>query len=148
MKWSIPFIIFIGLVTLAPEGRDVMLKRYLLENKLSLENITIISVILTSAGILIASFLEELIFRGMIQQHIKKFVTPRLSVFITAGIFAIAHFGQFFIIPVSLGSVVTWFVAGIFTGFAFNRYNSCISSFIPHLVFNLKFIIVVPLMLA
>lgn len=147
LKWSIPYIVVIGLATLVPEGRNLMLKSYLLMNKLSLENITIEIVILISAAILISTFLEELIFRGMIQQHIKKFTTPRKSVLITAGIFAIAHFGQFFIIPVSFRDVVSWFIAGIFTGFAFNKYNSCISSFIPHLVLNLKFIIVVPLML-
>jgi membrane protease YdiL (CAAX protease family)/RNA polymerase subunit RPABC4/transcription elongation factor Spt4 len=146
-KWSIPFIVVIGLATLVPEGRDGMLKSFLLMNKLSLETITIELVILISAGWLIATFLEELIFRGMIQRHIKKYTTSRISVLISAGIFTIAHLGHFFIMPVSLGNLVAWFVIGIFTGFAFNRYNSCISSFIPHLVVNLKFIIVVPLML-
>jgi len=148
LKWSIPFIILTGIGVLFPEPRAEWLKQYLLENNLSKENITIIAVILISALILVASFLEELIFRGMIQQYIKKYVNPRISVLITAVIFTLAHFGNFFFIPVSLVDVGSWFIAGIFTGFAFNKANSCISSFIPHLVVNIKHIIIVPLMLA
>jgi membrane protease YdiL (CAAX protease family) len=91
--------------------------------------------------------LEELVFRGMIQQHMKKYAGPRISVLITAGIFAIAHLGNILFSPGALSQVATLFLLGILTGFAFNKYNSCISSFIPHFVFNLRFIIVVPLML-
>lgn len=148
LKWSIPFIILTGIFVLIPEIRAELLENYLLENNLSVENITIITAILISAGVLVASFLEELIFRGMIQQYIKKFVSPRISVLITAGIFTLAHFGYFFFIPVSFGDVGSWFIGGIFTGFAFNKANSCISSFITHLVFNIKHIVIVPLMLA
>jgi membrane protease YdiL (CAAX protease family) len=147
LKWSILFIVFAGIDVLSPETRAVSLERYLLTNKLSLENITPIIVILISASMLVGSFLEELIFRGMIQQYIKKFVTPRKSVLITAGIFALAHFGIFFSTPVSLIPIGFSFLVGIFTGFAFNKSNSCISSFIPHLVYNLNYIIIVPLIL-
>lgn len=147
LKWSIPFIVVLCLAALIPEVRAVWLKFHLLINRLSLENITPKIVILISATTLVATFLEELIFRGMIQQNIKKFLTPGKSVLITAGIFTIAHFGLFFFIPMSLRSVAGWFLVGIFTGFAFNRYNSCISSFVPHLVFNLRSIAIVPLML-
>jgi membrane protease YdiL (CAAX protease family) len=147
LKWSILFIIFVGLGVLIPETRAVWLEHYLLTYELSLENITPIIVILISAEMLVGSFLEELIFRGMIQQYIKKFVTPRKSVLITAGIFALAHFGIFLSTPVSLIPIGLWFLAGIFTGFAFNKSNSCISSFIPHLVLNLKDIIIVPLII-
>jgi len=147
LMWSIPFIILTGIIVLIPEARAESLNFYLLENNLSWENITIMIVILISAETLIVSFLEELIFRGMIQQYISKFVTPVISILITAGIFTLAHFGKFFFLPVSLGNVGYWFIAGIFTGFAFNKTKSCISSFIPHLVGNLKQIIIVPLML-
>jgi membrane protease YdiL (CAAX protease family) len=147
LKWSIPFIFLTGIVVLVPDTRAEWTKIYLLEISLSQENITIGNIIMFSAAMLVATFLEELIFRGMIQQYIKKLVTPRISVLITAGIFTLAHFGEFFINPVSLGKIVFWFLTGIFTGFAFNKANSCISSFIPHLVANLEFIIPVPLML-
>ena len=148
LKWSIPFIFIIGHGVSTPEIRSEWLKFYLMENNLSKEDITAITAILISAVLLVASFLEELIFRGLIQQYIKKFVTPGVSVLITAGIFTLAHFGNFFFIPFSLGDVGLWFIGGIFTGFAFNMSNSCISSFIPHLVYNIKFIVIVPLMLA
>jgi membrane protease YdiL (CAAX protease family) len=147
LKWSIPFIFLIGIGVLNPETRAEWIKTYFLEFSLSQENITIGNIILLSAHLLAATFLEELIYRGMIQQYIKKLVTPRISVLITASIFTLAHFGHFFIIPVSLGNVGFWFIVGIFTGFAFNKANSCISSFIPHLVYNLRSIIIVPLML-
>jgi membrane protease YdiL (CAAX protease family) len=147
LKWSILFIVLVGDGVRDPVIRTNWLNSYLLANEIPLENITLKIVILISASLLVGSFLEELIFRGMIQQHIKQSVTPRISVLITAGIFTIVHFGNFFFIPWSLRAVLLWFLLGIFTGFAFNKYNSCISSFIPHLVFNLKHIIVVPLML-
>lgn len=147
LKWSIPYIAGGIISALNPQYRDVWLKYYLLFNSLSLEKITVEIVILISAVVLIGTFLEELMFRGMIQQYIKKFTTPRISVLITAGIFAIAHCGHFFSLSVSLDDVVALFVLGILTGFAFNKYNFRISSFIPHLVFNLKFIIFVPVML-
>jgi membrane protease YdiL (CAAX protease family) len=147
LKWSILFIVIGGIAALSPEVRAEWLKYYLLVEELSPENITVRVLILISASVLVATFLEELIFRGMIQQHIKKFVTPRKSVLITAGIFTLAHFGHFFSIPLSFVDIGHWFLTGIFTGFAFNKYNSCISSFIPHLVLNLKHIIIVPLML-
>jgi len=147
LEWSIPYIVIIGILALDPNSRAEWLKYYLLTHGLSLENVTIPIVILISSDILVVSFLEELIFRGMIQQYIMKSMTPVTSILITAGIFTIAHFGYFFFIPVSFSDIVSWFVVGIFTGFAFNKYNSCISSFIPHIVFNLKFVIIVPLML-
>ncbi len=147
LKWSIPFIFVTGIGILIPETRAEWTKIYLSDINLSQENITIGNIFIFSAEILVATFLEELIFRGMIQQYIKKLVTPRISVLITAGIFTLAHFGEFLIHPVSLSKIVSWFIMGIFTGFAFNKANSCISSFIPHLVGNLEFIILVPLML-
>lgn len=148
LKWSIPFIILTGIGVLFPEQRAEWLEHYFLENNLSQENITIIPVILISASLLIASFLEELIFRGMIQQSLKKYVNPKISVLITAVIFTLAHFGHFFFISVSLVAAGYLFTAGIFTGFAFNKANSCIASFIPHLLFNIKYIVIVPLILA
>ena len=147
-KWSSPVIILTGIGVLNPEIRAEWLKYYLIINDFSQENITTITAILISAGFLVASFLEELIFRGMLQQYIKKFIKPNISVLITAGIFTLSHFGNFFSIPFSLGAVGSWFIGGILTGLAFNNANSCISSFIPHLVINIKFIVIVPLMLA
>jgi len=148
LKWSTLFIFVISISVLDPENRAALIKNYFLQNGFSQDNITIIIVILTSATTLVATFLEELIFRGMIQQYINKIVTPRISVLITAGIFTLIHLPNFFFIPVDpVGHAASLFILGIFTGFAFNKANSCISSFIPHLVFNMKYIIIVPLML-
>ena len=127
LKWSIPFIIIIGHGVSNLEIRSEWLKIYLMEYDLSKEDITTITAISISAGFLVASFLEELIFRGLIQQYIKKFVNPGISVLITAGIFTLVHFGKFFFFPFSFGEVGFWFIAGILTGFAFNMSNSCIS---------------------
>lgn len=147
LKWSIPYILFGSISVFIPEHRAEHLRSYFLQEELSSQSITPIVVALTSANTLTATFLEEVIFRGMLQQHIKKFISPRRSVLITASIFTLAHFAKFLTNPFSFGDIVAWFLVGIFAGFAFNKHNSCISAFIPHLVFNLKYIMIVPLIL-
>jgi membrane protease YdiL (CAAX protease family) len=147
-NWSILFVILTGIGASNPEIRAKWLNYYLTLHNLSQENITNIAIILISAVILIASFLEELIYRGMIQQYIKKFLRAEISVLITAGIFTLAHFVHFLTMPFSIGDVGALFICGVLTGFAFNKANSCISSSIPHLVFNIKYIVIIPLMLA
>ena len=144
LKWSIPFVFFIGIGVLA---RVEWTKSYLSHINLPQEDITVGNILIFSAETLVATFLEELIFRGMIQQYVKKLVTPRISVIITAGIFTLGHFGNFLFQPVSLGAVCFWFLVGILTGFAFNKTNSCISAFIPHLMANANCIIISPLIL-
>ena len=148
LKWSIPFIIIVVLASLMEESRVISLENYIETNRLTEKDITMITVVMISLATLVASFLEELIFRGMIQRHIKKFVSPSLSVLISAGIFTVAHVDKFFVAPVSYIALGMLFITGIFTGFAFNKADSCISSFIPHLVINLDHIIIVPVILA
>lgn len=147
LKWSIPVIVFTGFIVYGSFNTDFrlsMIKAYLATNRVPLENISGTLLILLSVSVLVQTFLEELIFRGMIQQHIKKFVSPRKSVLITAVIFTLSHFFSY---PIIFFNVGLWFVAGILTGFAFDKFNSCISSFIPHLLLNIKNIIIIPAIL-
>jgi len=149
LKWSIPAIVLTGLIGYSyglfdTDARLSMIDGYLKQHGVTLEIISGTLVILLSVRILVQTFLEELIFRGMIQQHIKKFVSPRKSVLITAVIFSLSHFST---IPMSFPIFGFGFVVGILTGFAFNKFSSCISSFIPHLLFNINHIIIVPLIL-
>ena len=148
LKWSIPYIILCSFLLISPVSREGLLEAYLYENNLLLENITILNTTLISTTTLVGTFLEELIFRGMIQRYINNFVNPRISVLIASFIFTIAHIGNFLLFYTSIVNIASVFMIGIFTGFAFNKANSCISAFIPHLVANSTSIIIVPIMLA
>jgi len=88
------------------------------------------------AVILLAPMVEEILFRGTLQQYLKKFFSPQISVFITAIIFASFHFsfsqqlGNLAIIP-------SLFVFACFLGYVYERQGSIYASIGLHSAFNL-----------
>ncbi|MFC1840339.1 lysostaphin resistance A-like protein [Thermodesulfobacteriota bacterium] len=147
IKWSIPYIVLFFFTFLIPESRINHKNFYFSLIERSSENITVTIIILTSLMLLVASFLEELIFRGIVQKYLNQHITPGKSVLITASIFMLSHAVLLLRSLIDFKGFVMIFILGLFTGYAYNRSNSCISSFIPHLVFNLRYIIIIPLML-
>lgn len=143
LKWSIPFMVFDGVGILSSNIRDKWLAHYAIMTDLKLGNISVITVILFSTSLLVITIFEELMYRGIIQQRIQSVLSPALSVSVTSAIFALSHC---IFSPVTIKSLIDWYLIGVLCGFAFNKSHSCISSFIPHLMNNAKYIIFVPMM--
>lgn len=86
--------------------------------------------------VLIAPIVEEILFRATLQQYLKKFFTIRVSIGVTALVFACFHFssvqdlGNFSLIP-------SLFVLACFLGYLYERHGSIYSSIGLHVGFNL-----------
>lgn len=76
---------------------------------------------------------EELVFRGILQNTLQKYMNPHLSVFISAGVFSFIHF-QFF------GFFPRWYL-GILLGYIYLFSGNILISMLAHF-FNNFFIII------
>ncbi len=85
--------------------------------------------------IILAPLLEEVLFRGFLQNFLKKYLGVIGSICITAFIFALFHYS-----PVQrLGNfsvVGSLFVLAFFLGFIYERQQNLISSIVLHATFN------------
>jgi membrane protease YdiL (CAAX protease family) len=105
--------------------------RYLKENLQSTPQtaIALISIVI------LAPIVEEFLFRGTLQQYLKKFFSIKTSIVLTAAIFACFHFsssqglGNFSLIP-------SLFVFSCFLGYTYERQGSLFASIGLHLAFN------------
>lgn len=82
-----------------------------------------------------APLIEELLFRGILQNYLKKYFTVTHAIFISSLIFSFFHFSTSqkysnIIILISL------FVLSLFLGFVYERQQSLISPIILHATFN------------
>ena len=106
--------------------------RYLKDN---LESAPQLALALLSI-VVIAPIVEELLFRGTLQQFLKKYFSIKTSIVITALIFACFHFsasqglGNFSLIP-------SLFTFACFLGYTYERQGSIFASIGLHLTFNL-----------
>jgi membrane protease YdiL (CAAX protease family) len=79
---------------------------------------------------------EELLFRGTLQQFLKKYFPVKTSIAITALVFACFHYssaqdlGNFSLIP-------SLFVFACFLGYTYERQGSIFASIGLHITFNL-----------
>jgi uncharacterized protein len=86
--------------------------------------------------VIIAPIVEELLFRGTLQQYLKKYFSVKTSIALTALIFASFHFstsqglGNFSLIP-------ALFSFACFLGYTYERQGSIFASIGLHLTFNL-----------
>ncbi|MBP7075257.1 MAG: CPBP family intramembrane metalloprotease [Rhabdochlamydiaceae bacterium] len=86
--------------------------------------------------VVIAPIVEELLFRGTLQQFLKKYFSIKTSIAVTALIFACFHFsasqglGNFSLIP-------SLFTFACFLGYTYERQGSIFASIGLHLTFNL-----------
>lgn len=86
--------------------------------------------------VVIAPIVEELLFRGTLQQYLKKYLSVRTSIALTAIIFACFHYsatqglGNLSLIP-------SLFTFACFLGYTYERQGSIFASIGLHLAFNL-----------
>ncbi len=86
--------------------------------------------------VIIAPVVEELLFRGALQQFLKKYFSIKISIAITALIFACFHFsasqglGNLSLIP-------SLFTFACFLGYTYERQGSIFASIGLHMTFNL-----------
>jgi len=114
------------------ENYEQVAVRYLKQNLVSpLQLITALLGI-----IVIAPIVEEILFRGTLQQYLKKYLSVRHAIFATSCIFAMFHFspsqglGNLAIIPSLL-------VFACFLGYTYERQGSLYASIGLHATFNL-----------
>lgn len=93
--------------------------------------------ILALVTILIAApFLEEFLFRGFLQNFLKRHIGYKAAILLTAFIFALFHFS----LSQNLGNiplVASLFVLALFLGFIYERQQSLFASIGLHMTFNM-----------
>lgn len=91
--------------------------------------LTIISIIV------VAPFIEELIFRGFLQTYARKFVSPKNAILISSVCFSFFHYTP----EQGLGNIPiigSLFVLALFLGFLYERQRSLLASISLHACFN------------
>ncbi|NGX28529.1 MAG: hypothetical protein K940chlam1_00710 [Candidatus Anoxychlamydiales bacterium] len=85
--------------------------------------------------IIIAPILEEFLFRGVLQNFLKKYLKRSYAILLTSVIFAFAHYSyaQKLANITILGSL---FVLAVFLGFLYEKQKSLISPIFLHATFN------------
>ena len=131
--FAITAILFIATYPIAFPNRFV---KYILNNEIyffttqfSFQEISIKTALYYFPLHIIGPIIEELIFRGLIQQKLYESYNPLKSILLTSVLFTLLHFPpeRFFNI----------FLTGIFFGFIFHRFKSLSLSIFAHLSFNL-----------
>ncbi|MGH2795949.1 MAG: lysostaphin resistance A-like protein [Actinomycetota bacterium] len=88
------------------------------------------------AVVIVAPIAEELFFRGFIYQALRKWRGPTQGMFLSAGVFAIAH-----VSPVIMPSI---FVLGVILAYLFEKRASVVATIAAHVAYNMiGFIIIV-----
>jgi uncharacterized protein len=86
--------------------------------------------------VIIAPIVEEVLFRGTLQQYLKKFFKVRTSILMTALIFACFHFSPMQNLS-NLSLIPSLFVFACFLGYIYERQGSIFASIGLHVAFNL-----------
>ncbi len=113
------------------ESYEQVAVKYLKDNLQSTPQ-TIVALI---SIVIIAPIVEEILFRGTLQQYLKKFFSVKVAIALTAAIFACFHFsfsqglGNFSLIP-------SLFIFACFLGYTYERQGSIFASIGLHLAFN------------
>ncbi len=92
--------------------------------------------VLTSLSIItIVPFVEEVLFRGYLQQWLKNYFSVRLSILMSAFIFSLFHFSsdQGW---TNIEIIASLFTFSLFLGFVRERYGSLNASILLHGIFN------------
>lgn len=83
-----------------------------------------------------APFMEELLFRGLLQTWIKKHLGVKAAILLASLCFALFHISASHGVG-NLSLVASLFVFSCFLGFIYERQKSLLSSIILHITFNL-----------
>jgi len=87
------------------------------------------------AVLVLAPFIEEFLFRGLLQTHLKKRMGPKSAILISALVFALFHFS----LSQGVGNislVFSLFLLGGYLGFLYERQGSLWASIGLHMTFN------------
>lgn len=95
--------------------------------------ITINTSAATLISIAIGTFLEEIIFRGVIQADLCRFINTPITIVFTSVLFAIIHFskGSFSIVAIDLSGI---FIDSLIYGIIFSNTNNILASWITHYI--------------
>lgn len=135
---SYPFVLLIGLVSgwVAQQvWGEVELKQVAVEQLKKQLNTPHFLVLMVGLVTLFIPFLEELLFRGFLQNLFKRFMRRSWAIFLTAALFALSHFavgqgkGNFQLI-------LSLFVLALFLGFLYERQRTLWAPFALHALFN------------
>ncbi len=81
------------------------------------------------AIVIVAPFIEELLFRGYLYDQIRKRYASWVAIVVTGGLFSIAHFTPVTLLPI--------FILGVFMGMLRERSGSVVPSMVFHSANNL-----------
>lgn len=102
--------------------------------KIALQSPPLLASTLVSV-LLFAPIAEEFLFRGLLQNFLKKFMQTKYALFLSSLIFALIHISQsqgFGNIPL----VASLFAFGYFLGFIYERQGSLFAPISLHMIFN------------
>jgi membrane protease YdiL (CAAX protease family) len=86
--------------------------------------------------VLFAPALEELVFRGFIQNYFRKFSSPKKAILLTSSIFAFVHFSLDQGVA-NLALISCIFVLSCYLGFIYEKTHGIIAPIVVHMLFNL-----------
>ena len=90
----------------------------------------------TLSIVVLAPFIEELIFRGFLQTYARKFVSPTSAILISSTCFSFFHYTP----EQGLGNIPiigSLFILALFLGFIYERQRSLLASISLHAMFNI-----------
>ena len=122
------FEILIYKGTPVPDQVVVLLLKFAINDPLNLTAMVVLIIVL-------APFIEELLFRGLLQNYIKQFLGRSGSILITSIVFAAIHFEK----NQGLGNINTFlstFILSIFLGHIYEKQGSLVSPIALHSSFN------------
>ncbi len=89
----------------------------------------------TTSVVIFAPLIEETLFRGFLQNYLKRYLSPSLSIGIAALCFTSFHFSM----EQGMGNLpilASLFLLGCFLGFLYERQQSLLSPILLHAIFN------------
>jgi hypothetical protein len=85
--------------------------------------------------VILAPFIEEVLFRGFFQNFLKKYLNVKTSIILTSLIFSIFHF-SFYQKFSNISILSSIFILGSLLGFIYEKQKSLIAPITLHLTFN------------
>lgn len=113
------------------EGYEQVAVKYL-KSTLESPALTILALI---SIVIIAPIIEEFLFRGTLQNYLKRYLQPKIAIMISSACFGLFHFSA----EQGLGNlslIVSLFIFGCFLGYVYERQGSLYASIGLHLAFN------------
>jgi len=91
--------------------------------------------LVTITILILAPFIEEVLFRGFFQNFLKKYLNVKTSILLTSFIFSIFHFSTYQKFS-NISILFSIFILGSLLGFIYERQKSLIAPITLHLTFN------------